>query len=84
MKFCRQMLTLSTKLKNGSFPVAERSRTVVKCIQMKNALGKGVKLLFFVIQTCKFVTFLSPPSSITLPLSFKDHQAHRTKHKSTN
>ena len=69
------MLALSIKLSNGLFSVAERIRTAVKCTLMKNAFAKGVKPLFLV-----FVTFFSPPSGTTLPLLFKDHQAHCTIH----
>ena len=38
------LLTSSTQLQNRSFHVVERRRTAAKCLKMKNACAKHIKL----------------------------------------
>ena len=50
LNICHHMLTSSTHLQNWSFHVVERTRTSTKCQKMKNARGKRVKILFFIVK----------------------------------
>ena len=49
LKICHHMLTLSSQLQNGSFRIADRTRMVVKCTEMKIAGAKHTKLLFVIV-----------------------------------
>ena len=50
LKFSRQVFTMSTRLKDRSFHVVERTRTAVKCTKMKSARAKRIEIPFVIVK----------------------------------